>query len=89
MPAPETLSPSPIVKKEIGSKWCTNGFRKKHLQILENTPKKYRNEFGQHLEHSPYCERDMKFTDFKEPIDEKGEHKLIVRTYQGFQEYLI
>ena len=52
-----------------------------------NTPKKYRNEFGQHLEHSPYCERDMKFTKFKEPRDEQGEHKLIVRTHQGFQEY--
>ena len=27
-----------------------------------STPKRYRNEFGQLLEHSPFCERDIKTT---------------------------
>ncbi len=36
------------------------------------TPKRYRNEFGQMLEHSPFCERDMIAPTFVEPIDEKG-----------------
>ena len=37
------------------------------------TPKRYRNEFGQLLEHSPYCERDIRIPDELETHDEKGE----------------
>lgn len=37
------------------------------------TPKRYRNEFGQLLEHSPFCERDIITPTFREPKDEKGE----------------
>lgn len=49
-----------------------------HLLVIEShsavrTPKRYRNEFGQLLEHSPFCERDFKFSQQLETIDEKGE----------------
>lgn len=37
------------------------------------TPRNYRNKYGQLLEHSPFCERDMKLPEYKEPIDKKGE----------------
>jgi homogentisate 1,2-dioxygenase len=37
------------------------------------TPKRYRNYFGQLLEHSPYCERDYKLPTDLETHDEKGE----------------
>jgi len=37
------------------------------------TPKRYRNEFGQLLEHSPYCERDIKRPENLETHDEKGD----------------
>ncbi len=36
------------------------------------TPKRYRNWFGQHLEHSPYCERDFKLPQNLQTHDEKG-----------------
>lgn len=36
------------------------------------TPKRYRNWFGQHLEHSPYCERDFKLPQNLTTHDEKG-----------------
>ncbi len=36
------------------------------------TPKRYRNWFGQLLEHSPYCERDYKLPFELETHDEKG-----------------
>jgi homogentisate 1,2-dioxygenase len=36
-------------------------------------PKKYISKYGQLLEHSPYCERDMKTPDYKEPKDESGD----------------
>jgi homogentisate 1,2-dioxygenase len=37
------------------------------------TPKRYRNWFGQLLEHSPFCERDYKLPTELETHDEKGE----------------
>ena len=37
------------------------------------TPKRYRNHFGQLLEHSPYCERDLRFPDELETHDEEGD----------------
>ncbi|MBK5481710.1 homogentisate 1,2-dioxygenase [Peribacillus sp. TH16] len=42
-------------------------------------PKRYRNEFGQLLEHSPYCERDFRTPEKLEPKDEKGEFEIRVR----------
>jgi homogentisate 1,2-dioxygenase len=37
------------------------------------TPKRYRNHFGQLLEHSPYCERDLKLPQDLETHNEKGD----------------
>jgi homogentisate 1,2-dioxygenase len=37
------------------------------------TPKRYRNYFGQLLEHAPFCERDIRRPDVLETHDEKGE----------------
>ena len=36
------------------------------------TPAKYRNKFGQLLEHSPFSERDIKTPNFEKPIDENS-----------------
>ena len=43
------------------------------------TPKRYRNEFGQLLEHSPFCERDISTPVFQEPVDETGEFVVKVK----------
>ncbi|MGZ5210595.1 MAG: homogentisate 1,2-dioxygenase, partial [Kaistella sp.] len=43
------------------------------------TPKRYRNEFGQLLEHSPFCERDIIAPTFVEPKDEKGDFVIKVK----------
>ena len=50
------------------------------------TPKRYRNEFGQLLEHSPFCERDIRTPVLKDPVDKKGDYKINVRTMKGLQE---
>jgi homogentisate 1,2-dioxygenase len=42
------------------------------------TPKRYRNNHGQLLEHSPFCERDMRPPSDLETFDEKG--TFIVKT---------
>ena len=43
------------------------------------TPKRYRNWFGQHLEHSPFCERDFKLPRNLQTYDEKGEFVIKVK----------
>lgn len=40
------------------------------------TPDRYRNNFGQMLEHSPYCERDYKLPQDLETFTDKGEFKI-------------
>lgn len=43
------------------------------------TPKRYRNHFGQLLEHSPYCERDIRRPEELESHDEKGEFLIKIK----------
>ncbi len=43
------------------------------------TPKRYRNWFGQHLEHSPFCERDMRPPEELETHDEMGDFTVKVK----------
>ncbi|MFT5640573.1 MAG: homogentisate 1,2-dioxygenase [Cyclobacteriaceae bacterium] len=43
------------------------------------TPKRYRNWFGQMLEHSPFCERDYKLPTELESFDEKGSFTMKIK----------
>lgn len=43
------------------------------------TPKRYRNEYGQLLEHAPYTERDFRAPELLETYDQKGEFHVIVK----------
>jgi homogentisate 1,2-dioxygenase len=43
------------------------------------TPKRYRNQFGQLLEHAPFCERDIKRPSELETHDEKGDFTMKIR----------
>jgi homogentisate 1,2-dioxygenase len=43
------------------------------------TPKRYRNEFGQLLEHSPYSERDIRRPEKLATHDERGEFRVVVK----------
>ncbi len=44
-----------------------------------HTPKRYRNEFGQLLEHSPFCERDFRFPQNLETHEETGEFNILIK----------
>jgi homogentisate 1,2-dioxygenase len=46
------------------------------------TPKRYRNNFGQLLEHSPFCERDIRRPQQLETHDQKGDFQLKIRKQQ-------
>ena len=50
------------------------------------TPKRYRNWFGQHLESSPYCERDMHPPTELETYDESGEFLLKIKKDDSIHE---
>lgn len=43
------------------------------------TPARYRNQYGQFLEHSPYCERDIRLPFDMETHDEKGEFLIKIK----------
>lgn len=43
------------------------------------TPKRYRNDFGQLQEHSPFCERDFRRPQDLRTIDEKGEFEIFIK----------
>ncbi|MGZ4164935.1 MAG: homogentisate 1,2-dioxygenase [Tumebacillaceae bacterium] len=43
------------------------------------TPKRYRNEHGQLLEHSPFCERDIRTPEYLETHTETGEFEVRVK----------
>jgi len=43
------------------------------------TPKRYRNQYGQLMEHAPFCERDFKLPLSLETHDEKGDFKVRIK----------
>jgi len=51
------------------------------------TPKRYRNYFGQMLENSPYCERDIRVPEALETHDELGEFIIKIKKEHMIHEY--
>lgn len=52
------------------------------------TPKRYRNWFGQHLEHSPFCERDLRPPSKLETFDEEGDFIIKVKKEGMLHQYV-
>jgi homogentisate 1,2-dioxygenase len=52
------------------------------------TPKRYRNWFGQLLEHSPYCERDLRRPTELETHDEEGDFLVKVKKEGMLHQYV-
>ncbi|MCS6775383.1 MAG: hypothetical protein RMJ43_10385 [Chloroherpetonaceae bacterium] len=50
-------------------------------------PRRYRNEYGQMLEHAPYCERDIRVPEYMEPCDETGEFEVRIKARQRITPY--
>ncbi len=51
------------------------------------TPKRYRNNFGQLLEHSPFCERDFRLPKDLTAHDEQGEFRIVSKKQGVMWEY--
>jgi len=73
--------------------WKMNVSKDSKILIIESvapieTPAKYRNRVGQLLEHSPFCERDIKTPELNEPINKSGRFLVKVRTNKGLQDLI-
>jgi homogentisate 1,2-dioxygenase len=51
------------------------------------TPKRYRNRYGQFLEGAPFSHRDFHAPEFLETHRERGDHEVLVRVRGGLQRY--
>ena len=72
--------------------WQMNPTDTVRMLVIESagpveTPNRYRNRFGQLLEHSPFCERDIQVPELQDPITNKKEYLVKVKTQKGIQEY--
>lgn len=52
------------------------------------TPKRYRNEFGQMLEHAPFCERDIRKPEPMTCYDQEGEFRVMIKKQGNIFPYL-
>ena len=62
--------------------------------IIENPsqiepPKRYRNHFGQLLEHSPYCERDIRPPEELETHTERGEFEVHIKVRDRLSKHIL
>ena len=53
------------------------------------TPNRYRNRYGQLLEHAPYSQRDFNPPQELETHRERGEFELVLRVRGGYQRYIL
>ncbi len=52
-------------------------------------PRRYRNDFGQLLEHAPYCERDIRPPQDLETYDQKGEFEVRVKVRDTLSRHVL
>jgi len=51
-------------------------------------PKRYLNNYGQFLEHSPFCERDIRPPDKLAAVDERGEYEVRVKARNRISSFI-
>ncbi|MCL4133414.1 UNVERIFIED_CONTAM: hypothetical protein GTU68_030659 [Idotea baltica] len=51
------------------------------------TPNRYRNQYGQLMEHAPFCERDIRKPELLETHDEQGQFSLLIKKENNIYPY--
>lgn len=82
------------VPRTLTHRWRFDEGTNPRLLVIEATseisfPKRYRNQQGQLLEHSPYCERDIRGPDTLETIDARGEYEIRIRKHGFLHRYVM
>ena len=80
------------VPRTITHRWRFEGARAPRLLIIEGVrdiefPRKYRNEFGQLLEHSPYHERDIRPPTELQTVDQEGVFEVRIQKHGHLHPY--
>ena len=80
------------VPRTITHKWNFSGETEPRLLVIESSsefrvPGKYRNEFGQLLERSPYHERDFRPPTELKTYDEEGEFEVRIKKHGKLHRY--
>jgi homogentisate 1,2-dioxygenase len=52
-------------------------------------PKRYLNEYGQLLEHAPYCERDIRAPELQPPLTDRGEFEVRVKARDSITRHVL
>lgn len=81
------------IPRTLTHKWVFSGSEPPRLLVIEaefeiRFPKKYRNEFGQLLEHSPYCERDIRPPTDLNTYDEEGAFEVRIKKHGYLHRYV-
>ena len=81
------------IPRTLTHKWVFSGQTPPKVLIIEaesevRFPKRYRNELGQLLEHSPYCERDVRPPSELNTHDERGEFEVRIKKHGYLHRYV-
>ena len=81
------------IPRTLTHRWIFHS-EKNRLLVIESfseirTPKRYRNQFGQLLEHSPYCERDFRPPTELQTFDEEGEFEVRIYKHGYLHRYIM
>ena len=83
-----------VIHRGILHRWRMDLNRPHKLLVMESRghvrwPKRYRNAFGQLIEGAPYSERDIRRPTELRTYDELGDHRILVKQYDGLNEYVL
>lgn len=78
----------------FGTTWKMELHEETKFFTIENPsqiepPKRYRNNYGQLLEHAPYCERDIRVPEELETHTEKGEFDVRVKVRDRISQHIL
>jgi homogentisate 1,2-dioxygenase len=78
----------------FGTTWKMELYEETKFFTIENPsqiepPKRYRNNYGQLLEHAPYCERDIRVPEELETHTEKGEFDVRVKVRDRISQHIL
>ncbi len=81
------------VPRTLTQRWVFTGSVQPRLLVIEapsefHPPKRYRNGFGQLLEHSPYCERDFRPPAELVTRDEEGRFTVLIKKHGRLYPYV-
>ena len=82
------------VPRTVTHRWHFEGMKAPRLLIIEafseiNFPKRYMNKYGQLLEHSPFCERDIRPPGDLFTFDERGEFEVRIQKHGYLHRYIM